>query len=192
MSLLPNGGLKTKGRNIRGVPPPRHHAIETATAPATHAASPSTNCPVSWVGTGCSRAPDSHADTASSTPPPIANHFHRSSRTRRLWAWRWRGEATRPAWARHAAAAEARPPSGCITVTCVERRTRYLLLATAIVAFAVSAVAAIVHYSSPAQDRPAVVASSTPVSGLATVAVGELPSQARDTLVLIDKGGPYP
>jgi ribonuclease T1 len=33
---------------------------------------------------------------------------------------------------------------------------------------------------------------ATPVSGLPTVAVAALPVQARDTLVLIDKGGPYP
>ena len=42
------------------------------------------------------------------------------------------------------------------------------------------------HVSPP----PAVV--STPVSGLPTVALSALPSQARDTLALIDKGGPFP
>jgi ribonuclease T1 len=34
--------------------------------------------------------------------------------------------------------------------------------------------------------------TATPISGLPTVTVAQLPSQARDTLVLIDKGGPYP
>jgi ribonuclease T1 len=34
--------------------------------------------------------------------------------------------------------------------------------------------------------------ASTPVSGLPTVAVAQLPSQARETLALIDKGGPFP
>ncbi|NUR73804.1 MAG: ribonuclease N1 [Hamadaea sp.] len=49
-------------------------------------------------------------------------------------------------------------------------------------------------------DSPAPTATSavpvagakTPVSGLPTVAVAKLPQQARDTLALIDKGGPYP
>jgi ribonuclease T1 len=39
---------------------------------------------------------------------------------------------------------------------------------------------------------PGPSAASTPVSGLPTVAVAALPVQARDTLVLIDKGGPFP
>jgi len=34
--------------------------------------------------------------------------------------------------------------------------------------------------------------AQTPVSGLRTVAMAELPQQARDTLALIDKGGPFP
>jgi len=46
---------------------------------------------------------------------------------------------------------------------------------------------------SPAVSPPTPVASaSTLVSGLATVAVAQLPQQARDTLALIDKGGPFP
>lgn len=39
--------------------------------------------------------------------------------------------------------------------------------------------------------RPA-ASAATPVSGLPTVAAAQLPQQARDTLVLIDKGGPFP
>ena len=39
---------------------------------------------------------------------------------------------------------------------------------------------------------PSSAGVSTPVSGLPTVAVVSLPQQARDTLVLIDKGGPFP
>ncbi|NUT32180.1 MAG: ribonuclease N1 [Hamadaea sp.] len=39
--------------------------------------------------------------------------------------------------------------------------------------------------------RPA-ASAATPVSGLPTVAVAQLPQQARDTLALIGKGGPYP
>jgi ribonuclease T1 len=39
-----------------------------------------------------------------------------------------------------------------------------------------------------AEDKPA----KDPVSGLAYVAVADLPPEARQTLELIDKGGPYP
>ncbi len=35
-------------------------------------------------------------------------------------------------------------------------------------------------------------ASSTIVDGLPTVSIGELPPQARATLALIEKGGPFP
>ncbi len=69
------------------------------------------------------------------------------------------------------------------------RRTRYLLLATALAAFAVTAIAGFLHFSGPAEVTPP---SSTPVSGLPTVVVAELPGEARDTIALIDKGGPYP
>ena len=34
--------------------------------------------------------------------------------------------------------------------------------------------------------------SQTPRSGLPGIAVADLPKQARDTLALIDRGGPYP
>lgn len=45
----------------------------------------------------------------------------------------------------------------------------------------------------PAGARPpAVAGTGTPRSGLATVAVAALPAQARDTLALIDRGGPFP
>lgn len=39
---------------------------------------------------------------------------------------------------------------------------------------------------------PAATRHATPVSGLGTVPVAALPAQARETLVLIDRGGPYP
>ncbi|NHN56549.1 guanine-specific ribonuclease N1 and T1 [Calidifontibacter sp. DB0510] len=35
-------------------------------------------------------------------------------------------------------------------------------------------------------------ASDTPSDGLATVAFDDLPREARDTIALIDRGGPYP
>ncbi|WP_245602060.1 ribonuclease domain-containing protein [Hamadaea tsunoensis] len=52
------------------------------------------------------------------------------------------------------------------------------------------------HAASPASS-PSVAASTsagaaTPVSGLRTVRETELPAEARQTLALIDKGGPYP
>jgi ribonuclease T1 len=37
-----------------------------------------------------------------------------------------------------------------------------------------------------------VVSASTPRSDLPTMAVGDLPPSARDTLTLIDRGGPFP
>jgi ribonuclease T1 len=44
-----------------------------------------------------------------------------------------------------------------------------------------------------ARDTPtATVASTTPVSGLPTVAESRLPQPARDTLALIRAGGPFP
>jgi ribonuclease T1 len=49
--------------------------------------------------------------------------------------------------------------------------------------------------SSPVGGTPGPAVSAgtgTPRSGLPTVAVADLPVQARDTLALIDRGGPYP
>ncbi|MER5931478.1 ribonuclease domain-containing protein [Streptomyces sp. NPDC002054] len=39
---------------------------------------------------------------------------------------------------------------------------------------------------------PSVVATPSWAEGMATVPAGDLPPQARDTLALIDRGGPYP
>jgi ribonuclease T1 len=44
--------------------------------------------------------------------------------------------------------------------------------------------------SDPPSGSPA--SASTPVSGLPTVALAALPAQGRETLALIDKGGPFP
>ncbi len=44
--------------------------------------------------------------------------------------------------------------------------------------------------SSSSTTAPA--SATTPHSGLPTVTVAQLPAQARETLVLIDKGGPFP
>lgn len=44
----------------------------------------------------------------------------------------------------------------------------------------------------PSSSPSSLPTLSTPVSGLPTVAVAELPVQARQTLALIDKGGPFP
>jgi ribonuclease T1 len=50
--------------------------------------------------------------------------------------------------------------------------------------------------SSPGAGRTSVptvsAGTATPRSGLPTVAVADLPVQARDTLALIDRGGPFP
>ncbi|KND26678.1 guanyl-specific ribonuclease [Streptomyces acidiscabies] len=41
-------------------------------------------------------------------------------------------------------------------------------------------------------DAQASASSSRPANGLATVKAADLPAEARKTLALIDKGGPYP
>jgi ribonuclease T1 len=79
---------------------------------------------------------------------------------------------------------------------------RRLLSLGAVAAVMILLVAGLLGYCarrSTAPDGAATVTSSarpggaaTPVSGLATVPATSLPRQARDTLVLIDKGGPYP
>ena len=43
-----------------------------------------------------------------------------------------------------------------------------------------------------AAAKPAATSSTDPVSGLTFVAAADLPAEARDTLKLIDQGGPYP
>jgi ribonuclease T1 len=43
-----------------------------------------------------------------------------------------------------------------------------------------------------AAAKPEAAGSTDPVSGLTVVAVADLPAEARDTLKLIDKGGPFP
>ena len=42
-----------------------------------------------------------------------------------------------------------------------------------------------------AAARPS-ASTATPRSGLATVTLAQLPAEARDTLALVDRGGPYP
>ncbi len=43
-----------------------------------------------------------------------------------------------------------------------------------------------------AAAKPASTSSTDPASGLTFVAAADLPGEARDTLKLIDQGGPYP
>jgi ribonuclease T1 len=59
-----------------------------------------------------------------------------------------------------------------------------------VVLFTVFGAAVIVRLGVDPAASPAV--AGTPRSGLPTVAVGDLPEAARDTLGLIDRGGPYP
>ncbi len=69
-------------------------------------------------------------------------------------------------------------------------RNQALLLLMVLLATVAGAVAIGAYAAAPADQVPA--SSSTPESGLPTIAVGELPGQARETLALIDRGGPYP
>ena len=68
-----------------------------------------------------------------------------------------------------------------------------LLLAVAVLTI-VAAVATVRFVSVRSQLAPATApaASSTPDSGLPRVAVANLPSQAHETLRLVDAGGPFP
>jgi ribonuclease T1 len=67
-----------------------------------------------------------------------------------------------------------------------------LMTGLALLVVAVLAVAGYCARMSTQEGAPPPVSASTPVSGLATVAVGELPQEAIATLGLIDKGGPFP
>lgn len=61
-----------------------------------------------------------------------------------------------------------------------------VLIATIIGAFTVF------HIGANLVDGAGAVVAETPRSDLPTVAVDELPAEARETLALIDRGGPYP
>jgi ribonuclease T1 len=70
---------------------------------------------------------------------------------------------------------------------------RALLIAAAIVVIALFAAFGLDRCSSaPSRPGGAQANGPTPASGLPTIAAAALPSQARATLALIDKGGPYP
>ncbi|WP_018353505.1 ribonuclease domain-containing protein [Longispora albida] len=73
-----------------------------------------------------------------------------------------------------------------------------LLLAGLLVLAAIAGAVLIGKYSGTPDARPTatatavVSASATPSSRLATISAAELPAEARDTLALIDQGGPFP
>jgi ribonuclease T1 len=73
---------------------------------------------------------------------------------------------------------------------------RRLLTLGAAAAVIVLLIAGLLGYcarrSTVPDGAPAATGVATPVSGLRTVAAATLPQQARDTLALIDKGGPFP
>jgi ribonuclease T1 len=70
---------------------------------------------------------------------------------------------------------------------------RYPLVAgLALLVVAVLAVAGYCARKSTQDGVQPPLSAATPVSGLPTVAVGELPKEAVATLSLIDKGGPFP
>ncbi len=75
-------------------------------------------------------------------------------------------------------------------VLAVTRRNQ-LLIGIAVLVFAVLAVVGYCARVSTV-DRPASPAAATPVSGLATVRLDQLPKEAAQTLALVDKGGPFP
>lgn len=66
------------------------------------------------------------------------------------------------------------------------------IVAIVVIAMLVITLAAAL-FGCSAQDRAQEKASGTdPASGLTIVAVADLPDEARDTLKLIDQGGPFP
>jgi ribonuclease T1 len=72
-------------------------------------------------------------------------------------------------------------------------RPSYVGAAVALVVAVVAAVTLIVHFARPdTGSAPPPAGVATPVSGLPTVTVQELPKEAVATLALIDKGGPFP
>jgi len=72
-------------------------------------------------------------------------------------------------------------------------RLGYVAAAVALVVAVIAAVTLIVHFARPdTGTAQAPAGAATPVSGLPTVKVQELPKEAVATLELIDKGGPFP
>ena len=70
-------------------------------------------------------------------------------------------------------------------------RRGWILLAGVVAALALGAVGLLDGTTTTAADRPT-GASTDPASGLPWVAEPDLPAEARDTLGLIDAGGPFP
>ena len=73
-------------------------------------------------------------------------------------------------------------------------RGQALFLALVVVATAIGALA-IVHFGTRSTVDPAAAAATataTPRSDLPAVTLAELPEQARTTLTLVDRGGPFP
>jgi ribonuclease T1 len=78
------------------------------------------------------------------------------------------------------------------------RRLMTLLAAAAVLVVLLATLLGFCAGRAPQDSAPAPAASrsatgvQTPVSGLPTVALAKLPQQARDTLALVDQGGPFP
>ena len=66
--------------------------------------------------------------------------------------------------------------------------------AVALVVMIVGAISLGIHFArtDTASAPPSQAGASTPVSGLPTIPVQQLPREAHTTLELIDKGGPFP
>jgi ribonuclease T1 len=65
-------------------------------------------------------------------------------------------------------------------------------LLVAVVLIAVVGALVAIDLARPSAPAPAVATDGTPVSGLPTVRLADLPPQAQQTLALIDRGGPFP
>ena len=74
-------------------------------------------------------------------------------------------------------------------------RNQAILLAAVVLVTALGALGIVQLGTTPTPPTAPQVAATgpqTPPSGLPVVAVADLPAQARDTLALIDHGGPFP
>ncbi|MDI1464902.1 ribonuclease domain-containing protein [Catellatospora sp. KI3] len=77
----------------------------------------------------------------------------------------------------------------------VSRRTLTLAAVAAVLLVALMAVVGYCARTALSPEPPGAApagAGATPVSGLGTVPLAELPKEAAATVALIDKGGPYP
>ena len=81
-------------------------------------------------------------------------------------------------------------------VATVDRTRRNLITATVLVILLIAAIAAALQFANPfsggtSSVAPETTTQATPVSGLPTTTLAQLPKEAAAVLALIDEGGPF-